>query len=49
MVPQSNATVGRASTHTQVDDEGVEHVVEVVEDIPKENVLNYTPVGNYKW
>jgi alkaline phosphatase D len=42
-------TVQRVQTITALDADGNQTVTEVVEEVPKERVLNYTPIGNYKW
>jgi len=44
----SDEAVQRARTEIKTTKEGVEDVV-VVEAIPRERVLKYLPIGNYKW
>jgi hypothetical protein len=46
---RSERVFTRVSHHVQVDELGVEHSVDVEEEVPQENSLNYTPIGNYKW
>lgn len=44
----SKDTVPRIRQQAKTDDEGLETLESVVEDIPKEKVLKYLPIGNYK-
>jgi alkaline phosphatase D len=45
----SAETVQHVRRITTLDAEGNETVTEEVDEVPKERVLNYTPIGNYKW
>jgi alkaline phosphatase D len=47
--PWSTETVRRVRNVVSFDAEGNETVTEEVDEVPKERVLNYTPIGNYKW
>jgi hypothetical protein len=45
----SKEMVTRIRSIVTQDEEGNDVVTEEVEEIPKERVINYTPIGNYKW
>lgn len=47
--PRSEAVVKRFRTVLNTTEEGEEVVQTVEETVPKEVVLKYIPVGNYKW
>jgi len=48
-LPASTGTAPRKYTRSTVHEGGNEVVTESVEQVPRERVLKYLPVGNYKW
>ena len=48
-MPASTGTISRKYTHSTVHEDGNEVVTEIVEQVPRERVLKYLPIGNYKW
>jgi len=49
LLPASTGTVSRKNTHSAVHEDGHEASSESVEQVPREKVLKYLPIGNYKW
>jgi alkaline phosphatase D len=49
LLPRSATTVERTVRLVTHDANGTAEVTETEEEVPAEVVLNYTPVGNYKW
>ena len=48
-MPASTGTVPRKYTRSTVHEDGNEVVIDSVEQVPREKVLKYLPIGNYKW
>lgn len=46
---ESDARVLRARHAVEIDEDGLERVVETEEEVPQEKVLKYIAKGNYKW
>lgn len=49
LLPVSVETIPRKHVHSVVRKDGYEAPAESVEKIPRERVLKYLPIGNYKW
>jgi hypothetical protein len=48
-LPASTGTVSREYVHSAIHEDGNEVVTKFVEQVPRERVLKYLPIGNYKW
>jgi len=49
LLPTSRETISRKYVHSTIREDGSEVFTESVEQVPRERVLKYLPIGNYKW
>ena len=49
LLSASTETIPREYVHSTVREDGNEGFTESTEQVPRERVLKYLPVGNYKW
>jgi len=49
LLPVSTETISRKYVHSTIHENGHEVITEFVEQVPRERVLKYLPIGNYKW